>query len=115
MSRLLPVALLALALAASQDPPVTADPCGFVPPAVIVDSIAANITRTGDQITFVFFKDGIEDIVINPAFKGKISEFGMLVPFPTPPALRKVSDDVFQQIAYAVDPPKVTVDLRARE
>jgi hypothetical protein len=111
MARILPALALALALAASH---AEADPCGFVPPVVIQGSIAANITRTGDQLTFVFFKDGIEDIVINPAFKGRISEFGMLVPFPSPPALRKVADDIFQQVANAVDPPKVRVDIRLR-
>jgi hypothetical protein len=49
--------------------------------------------------------------VIRPGFKGKVDEFGMLIPFPSPPALRKVDDDIFGQIARAIDPPTITVDL----
>ncbi|MEK6233353.1 MAG: DUF2330 domain-containing protein, partial [Planctomycetales bacterium] len=33
------------------------------------------------------------------------------IPFPNPPALRKVPDNVFQHVAAAIDPPEVTVDL----
>ncbi|MEK6233355.1 MAG: DUF2330 domain-containing protein, partial [Planctomycetales bacterium] len=33
------------------------------------------------------------------------------IPFPNPPALRKVPDDVFPHVAAAVDPPEVVVDL----
>ena len=47
--------------------------------------------------------------VIRPGFSGKVEEFGMLVPFPSPPALRKVPEDVFAQVAAAVDPPEVVV------
>ena len=36
----------------------------------------------------------------------------MLIPFPNPPALRKVPDNIFEQIANAIDPPEVVVDLR---
>ena len=52
--------------------------------------------------------------MIRPGFQGKVDNFGMLIPFPTPPALRKVPDDVFAQVANAVDPPEVIVDLRMR-
>jgi hypothetical protein len=36
----------------------------------------------------------------------------MLIPFPTPPAIRKVPDEIFSHVAAAVDPPEVIVDLR---
>jgi hypothetical protein len=36
----------------------------------------------------------------------------MLIPFPTPPAIRKVPDNIFEQITAAIDPPEVVVDLR---
>ena len=36
----------------------------------------------------------------------------MLIPFPAPPALRKVPDHIFPHLAAAVDPPEVVVDLR---
>ena len=89
-----------------------ADPCGMVPP--IYTGQGAPITRIGLQQTYVFYKDGVETFVIRPGFRGKVDEFGMLIPFPTPPALRKVSDDVFPHVAAAVDPPEVVIDLTPR-
>ena len=50
----------------------------------------------------------------SPGFSGKVEDFRMLISFPTPPALRKVSEDIFPQIAKAIDPPEVVVDLRRR-
>ena len=91
-------------------PPAQADPCGMVPP-IYVGNISP-ITRIGLQKTYVFYKDGIETFVIRPGFQGNVDNFGMLIPFPTPPALRKVPDNIFEQIANAIDPPEVVVDLR---
>jgi len=91
---------------------VLADPCGMVPPITIQDSTP--ITRIGDQETYVFFKDGLETFVIRPGFSGKTEEFGMLIPFPTPPAIRKVPDGIFTHIAKAVDPPEIVIDLRLK-
>src|SRR5213080_2912988 len=88
----------------------SADPCGMVPPIYVNDS--TSLVRMGDEQTYVFHKDGIETFVIRPGFKGKVEDFGMLISFPTPPALRKVSEDIFPQIAAAIDPPEVVVDLR---
>lgn len=92
--------------------PLLADPCGMVPP--IYTGPGSPIARTGLQQTYVFFDKGVESFVIRPAFEGKVDNFGMLIPFPTAPALRKVPDKVFEQIAAAVDPPEVVVDLRQR-
>jgi hypothetical protein len=89
-----------------------ADPCGMVPPIYVNDN--TTLVRVGDQQTYVFYKDGIETFVIRPGFSGKVEDFGMLISFPTPPALRKVSEDIFPQIAAAIDPPEVVVDLRWR-
>ena len=89
-----------------------ADPCGMVPP--IYTGSQAQITRIGLQKTYVFHKDGVETFVIRPGFSGNIDNFGMLIPFPNPPELRKVADSTFAQIANAVDPPEVVVDLRMR-
>jgi hypothetical protein len=88
-----------------------ADPCGMVPPIYVTDN--ASIVRVGDEHTYVFFKDGIETFVIRPGFSGKVDDFGMLISFPTPPALRKVSEDIFPQIAAAIDPPEVVVYCQA--
>ena len=75
------------------------DPCGMVPP--IYTGEGSPITRQGLQKTYVFYKDGVETFVIRPGFKGKVDEFGMLIPFPTPPAIRKVPDHVFDHISNA--------------
>ena len=91
---------------------VSADPCGMVPP--IYQGPGTPITRIGEQQTYVFYKDGVETFVIRPGFQGKVDEFGMLIPFPTPPAIRKVPDHIFPQVAAAVDPPEVVIDLRPR-
>ncbi len=89
-----------------------ADPCGMVPP--IYTGNQSPITRIGLQKTYVFYKDGVETFVIRPGFSGKVDNFGMLIPFPAAPELRKVSDNVFEHIAQAIDPPEVVVDLRIR-
>ena len=69
-----------------------ADPCGMVPPAWIPDDIAGPaIERVGLQTTYAFHKDGMETLVLHPGFRGQVSEFGMLIPFPAAPAIRKVS------------------------
>ncbi|MEQ9408462.1 MAG: DUF2330 domain-containing protein [Fuerstiella sp.] len=91
---------------------VVADPCGMVPPIYIEGDVP--IERIGRQKTFVFYKDGVETFVIRPGFQGTVSEFGMLIPFPSPPALRKVADDTFAHIAAAIDPPEIVVDLTPR-
>ncbi|MCH7724933.1 MAG: DUF2330 domain-containing protein [Planctomycetes bacterium] len=93
--------------------PALADPCGMVPP-IYPAGQPSPIARTGLQQTYVFFKDGVETFVIHPGFTGKVDEFGMLIPFPAVPAIRKVPDHIFPHIAAAVDPPEVVVDLRPR-
>lgn len=85
----------------------------MVPPLYVGQNGAA-IKRTGPQKTYVFFEDGVETFVIRPGYSGNIDEFGMLVPFPSPPAIRKVPDEIFEQIAAAVDPPEVVIDLKPR-
>jgi Uncharacterized protein conserved in bacteria (DUF2330) len=87
--------------------PVLADPCGMVPP-ISLDGGDANIERIGEQKTYVFYKDGIETVVIHPGFEGNVDEFGMLIPFPHPPALRKVSDKTFEHVLNAIKPPEIT-------
>ncbi len=89
------------------------DPCGMVPPAYLDDD-QSSIARIGLQKTYVFFRDGIETFVIRPGFKGQAKDFGMLIPFPDPPAIRKVADDIFSHIEKAIDPPQVVVDLTPR-
>ena len=104
---------MALPVASWSGSPLLAnDPCGMVPPIYTGDQVP--ISRIGLQKTYVFYKDGVETFVIRPGFQGNVDNFGMLIPFPTPPSLRKVPDDIFGQIANAIDPPEVVVDLRMR-
>ena len=87
-----------------------ADPCGMVPP-IQVQADPDLLVRTGLQRTYVFYseKTGIEDFIVRPAFIGKVGDFGMLIPFPSVPAIRKVPDNIFGQIAKAIDPPVINI------
>jgi hypothetical protein len=102
-----PIAAFALLSAVAH-----ADPCGMVPP--IYSGPGLPITRVGLQRTYVFYKDGVETYVIRPGFTGKVEEFGMLIPFPSEPSLRKVPDETFAHLAAAIDPPEIVVDLSPR-
>ena len=99
--------LLSLALLAALAPAAQADPCGMVPP--LWEGEGPAITRTGVQQTYVFYKDGVESFVIRPGFTGKVDQFGMLIPFPAIPAIRKVDDEIFAHVRNAVAPPPVVV------
>ena len=106
-SRLSRLALCALILL--PHPSALADPCGMVPP--IYRGQGPAITRVGLQQTYVFYRDGVETLVLRPAFSGKVDQFGMLIPFPSPPAIRKVQDGIFDHLAAAADPPEVVINL----
>lgn len=108
MKRLL--ALSALATLAAT--PALADPCGMVPPiTVYTGGDTVPIARTGVQRTYVMHTRGVETMVLRPGFVGSVEEFGMLIPFPSPPAIRKIDDATFQHIEAAIAPPEVTVQL----
>lgn len=104
--------VVGFALAMMLISPALSDPCGMVPPIYIGKGPA--ISRIGLQQTYVYFDRGVESFVIRPGFEGRVDNFGMLIPFPSPPAIRKVPDRVFEHIAAAVDPPEVIVDLLPR-
>jgi hypothetical protein len=100
------VALLAISLGTTG--PAVADPCGMVPPPPQLEiATSATIERIGVQKTFVAHDRGVETMVLRPGFQGNVEEFGMLIPFPSPPAIRKVDDNIFSHIAAAIDPPEV--------
>jgi len=80
----------------------------MVPP-ITTESDA--LVRIGHQRTYVFHKNGIETIGLQPGFSGKVDEFGMLIPFPSPPAVRKLPENFFAHIAAAIDPPEVVVNV----
>lgn len=100
------IAVMAIALGTTSS--AFADPCGMVPPPpdlVIAQSVT--IERIGVQKTFVAHDRGIETMVLRPGFQGNVEEFGMLIPFPSPPTIRKVDDNIFSHLAAAIDPPEV--------
>ena len=104
--------LIAFALSVMTISSAQGDPCGMVPP--IYTGNIVPITRIGLQQTYVFYRDGVESVVIRPGFQGNVDNFGMLIPFPNPPELRKVADGIFDHLDNAIDPPEVIVDLRPR-
>ena len=92
-----------------------ADPCGMVPPIPIGVTVPT-LERTGAQRTYVMHRDvpgvgGVETMVLRPGFTGDVEEFGMLIPFPSAPAIRKIEDDTFAHLEAAVDPPELQVHL----
>lgn len=101
--------LVALAATVTTQPVpiVKADPCGMVPPLRAGKS--PEIERTGLKKTYVFYKNGIETFAIRPGFRGKLSEFGMLVPVPSTPSIKKIADKTFEHIDAAIDPPEIEV------
>jgi len=88
-----------------------ADPCGMVPPIQVGSGPQPQLERTGAQRTWVMFDKGIETIALRPGFEGNVEDFGMLIPFPSPPAIRKISDDLFVQLEGAIDPPSLEVRI----
>jgi hypothetical protein len=99
------MSLLALALMSSVG---TADPCGMVPP---LTAVGTTIQRDGAQRTYIMHSRGMETMVLRPGFIGDVEQFGMLIPFPTPPAIRKIDDQTFAHIEGAVAPPTVQVNI----
>ncbi|MEL6349819.1 MAG: DUF2330 domain-containing protein [Myxococcota bacterium] len=105
MNRWMTLALLGFS------PLVSADPCGMVPPIQISQGPPPTIERTGAQRTYVFHRDGVETVALRPGFTGSVEEFGMLIPFPAPPALRKIDDMTFHHMENAIDPPIINVEI----
>ena len=105
------LALLAAAAVTGLASHGAADPCGMVPPIQITGGGPAQLERTGAQRTWVLFKDGVETIALRPGFSGNVEDFGMLIPFPTPPAIRKIDDATFAHIEGAIDPPRLDVHI----
>ena len=93
-----------------------ADPCGMVPPVWTGGGPQpVGIERQGLQQTYVFFRDGVETIAIRPGFTGSVEQFGMLIPLPAVPALRKIDDRTFDHLRSAVDPPLVRVHVQRQD
>jgi hypothetical protein len=89
----------------------SADPCGMVPP--IAAGPGATIQRDGAQRTYVMYANGVETIALRPGFTGSVEQFGMLIPFPTPPAIRKIDDDTFAHVEAAIEPPTLQVSVQS--
>lgn len=89
-----------------------ADPCGMVPPIWTGNGPEpVGIERTGLQNTYVFFREGVETIAIRPGFTGSVEQFGMLVPLPSEPSLRKIDERTFTHLEASIDPPTVVAHV----
>ena len=95
-----------------------ADPCGMVwrppppgPATLTEDGGEVPLRRDGAQRTWIAYEDGVETMVLRPGFTGTVQDFGMLIPFPSAPSLRKVDESLFSHIEAAVDPPPIVVDI----
>jgi hypothetical protein len=87
-----------------------ADPCGMVPPMNVTTGPTV-LMRDGVQRTYVMHDRGIQTIALRPGFKGSVDDFGMLIPFPSVPAIRKIDDNTFAHIEAAVDPPEMEIQI----
>ena len=87
-----------------------ADPCGMVPP-LNVDVGPGVLQRDGAQRTYVMHSRGIQTLALRPGFTGSVDDFGMLIPFPSVPAIRKIDDQTFAHIEAAVDPPTMDIQI----
>ncbi len=85
----------------------------MVPPIQV--NVDNPIKRVGAQKTYLFYRNGMETFVVRPGFSGKADNFGMLIPFPNVPSIRKVPNNIFPHIAAAVDPPEVTVEVQNQQ
>lgn len=92
--------------------PVLPDPCGMVPPISLDGDGDRVIERVGKQKTYVFRKGDLQTVVIHPGFRGNVDQFGMLIPFPEAPALRKMPDNTFEQLENAIVPPTIPFWVR---
>ncbi len=88
-----------------------ADPCGMVPP-IGVSTGPGVLQRDGAQRTYVMHSNGVETLALRPGFSGNVDEFGMLIPFPSVPEIRKIDDATFAHIEGAIEPPRMTVNVR---
>jgi hypothetical protein len=87
-----------------------ADPCGMVPPIGVTTGQGV-LQRDGAQRTYVMHSNGVETLALRPGFSGNVDEFGMLIPFPSVPEIRKIDDNTFAHIEGAIEPPKMTVNV----
>jgi hypothetical protein len=86
------------------------DPCGMVPPIGVTTGPGV-LQRDGAQRTYVMHANGVETLALRPGFSGNVDEFGMLIPFPSVPEIRKIDDETFAHIEGAIEPPKMTVNV----
>lgn len=109
MRRRPPLALLVLVAAS-----VAAEPCFMASPVTeprpgVVDPV---LVRRGVQRTYVFHLGRVEDIVVQPSLAGGAEHFGMILPFPEAPVIRKVEGTFFDDLdrLLAPDRPGPAID-----
>lgn len=68
----------------------------------------------GDQRVFIYHRRGMQHLVLQNSFEGQASDFGMILPLPAPPEIKKVDRKFFAQLIQLTNLPQAG-KLAARE
>lgn len=92
--KIVTTALLAAAAAAAALAP-TLSTHAMCPPFTRPEQI---VDVDGDQRVFIYHRNGVQDLVLQTSVKGSGSDFGMLLPLPSVPDIRKVEFAFFDEL-----------------
>jgi len=83
------IALAALTFAGLN---VFAKPCG------VFNRAGETLSRDGDQAMYVYFRNGWQNMVVNPAFKGNAKDFALCMALPSIPEFRMEKAEFFKEL-----------------
>ncbi len=94
LSRLAPLALAAfvLPLGAPRPAPAMCPPCGLEPQRIVI---------ADPQRVYVFHRAGLQDLILESAYRGNAKDFGMILPVPSVPDVRMVQHGFFDAMTRA--------------
>ena len=69
----------------------------------------------GDQRVFIYHRNGMEDLVLQASIKGNGADFGMILPLPAVPDIRKVERGFFDDLFDMTRTRQVAWEGRAKE
>lgn len=69
----------------------------------------------GDQRVFIYHRNGMEDLILQASIKGNGSDFGMVLPLPAVPDIRKVERAFFDDLFDMTRTRRVAWEGRAKE
>ena len=62
---------------------------------------------SGDQRLFLFHRNGVQHLILENGFKGQARDFGLLLPLPSPPEVKKVDRQFFRQLWQLTPQPTI--------